>query len=112
MELEHFLQDVVSDLRNEADARRLAGRLLSQWNAGIVPAPREVNELRRRLKKVETCGRLRPDGSCAWLRRNAKSEGLRPPKPGQKVLCRRRATGKAANTFVECPGYRKESEES
>lgn len=112
MELEHFLQDVVVDLRHDADARRLARRLLKQWNEGIIPAPKEVHELRKRLKRIESCGRLQPDGSCAWLRRHAKAEGLRPPRPGQRVLCRRQATGKAANTFVECGGYRKERDDS
>lgn len=112
MELEHYLQDVASDLRNDADARRLAARLLKQWHLGIIPAPKDVRYLRKQLQRVDTCGRLESDGSCAWLRRNARAEGLRPPQPGQRVLCKRRAKGKAANTFVECDGYRKEREES
>lgn len=106
MEIIDFIHDVATDIRSGQEAQRLARRILNQWNSGLIPSPKEVKILRKLLERTAICGRIEADGSCVWLRRNAKSERLRPPLPGQRVYCRRRASGKAVETFLECNGYR------
>lgn len=105
MDIDAFLADVATDLRQPAEGRRLASHLLKQWHAGVVPAPNRVRELRKLLARAEVCGRLEADGSCIWLRRNAREEGLRPPAPNEKTYCKRTEIGKKSETFADCRGY-------
>jgi hypothetical protein len=109
-ELTGFLMDAMSDLRNDVETRRLAERLLGQWRASITPAPSRLRELRRRLQRPVSCARLRQDGSCAWLRKHARAEGLRPPGPGERAFCHRSDSGKLAHSFEECAGFSKQKE--
>jgi len=106
-DLEEYLQDVMTDLRQPYDARRLAEALYAQCQANLLPSPRRVKMLRRMLQVPRACGRLQPDGSCPWLRRNARSEGLRAPGPGEKIYCHRRASGPTQASFEGCGGYRR-----
>lgn len=110
MELAEHLRDIISDLRYELPVRKEAAKILEQWNAGIVPSPGQLKKLRKMLPQRTTCGRLMRDRSCAWLRKNAKAQGLRQPRPGQKVVCNRVGSGAVADSFEECPGYRKKME--
>lgn len=110
MMLEDFLREVAGDLTYEAGVRREAARILDQWNANIVPSPTQIARLRKMLPQKALCSRLNPDRSCAWLRKHAKEQGLRQPEPGQKVICTRVASGKLADTFQQCPGFRKSKE--
>ena len=105
MDTVDFLTDVATDLRHPMMARRLATDLLKQWNAGVIPAPNRLRALRKLIAVSETCKRLEADGSCVWLRRNARDEGLRPPEPNEKVYCKRREVGRKAETFSDCRGY-------
>jgi hypothetical protein len=110
MEFAENLRDIISDLRYELPVRKEAARLLEQWNAGIVPSPGQLKKLRKLMPQRSTCGRLHRDRTCTWLRKNAKAQGLRPPGPGQKVVCNRLGSGAVVDTFEECPGYRKKME--
>lgn len=110
MTLDDYLRDIAGDLTYELAVRREAARLLDQWNANIVPAPSQLRRLRSMIPMRATCSRLNSDRSCAWLRKNAKEQGLRPPGPGQKVLCNRTGSGLVADTFEQCPGFRRKKE--
>lgn len=107
MQWDDYLQDVCNDARYDIEARRLAIKLLKDSAAGLVPSMRLMTELRRLTETDKPCARLQPDGSCPWLRLNARAEGLRPPGPGERVLCHRRAIGPIESSQKECPGYRK-----
>lgn len=105
MDTVDFLLDIASDLRHSLPARRMASEMVKQWRVGVVPAPNRVRELRKLIAAADPCGRLEPDGSCVWLRRHAKEEGLRPPEANEKAYCKRREIGKKAETFLDCAGY-------
>ena len=106
-ELEHFLKDAVTDLRNPKEARALAQELLGQWRANIVPSIGKMRLLRKMVDIEQVCGRLCEDGSCPWLRKHARMEGLRRPLPGEKAYCHRCAKGPIKHTFRECKGFLK-----
>jgi hypothetical protein len=110
MEWDDYLKDVCNDARYDLEARKLAAKLLKDSAAGLVPSMRLMAELRRLAEADMPCGQLQPDGSCPWLRRNARNEGLRAPGPGERVQCNRRAIGPLAATFKECSGYRMSGE--
>lgn len=107
-----WVKDVATDLRYDADARRMAAKLLEKWRAGIIPAPREVAALRKLLPRRSVCARLQRDGACAWLRKNFASQGLRAPRPGEKVVCRRQEKGPVALQFTSCEGFRPAKEDN
>jgi len=107
VELQDFLRDVVEDVREEPEARKLAMALMQGWAVGLIPDPKRLATLRRMLRKPGVCARLQPSGQCGWLRKNARLVGLLDPMPGQVILCNRRAAGHAVATFEACPGYRK-----
>lgn len=109
MDTVDFLTDVATDLRHPLAARHLATILLKQWKAGVVPAPNRVREVRKLIARAEPCGRLEADGSCVWLRKHARDEGLRPPEPNERVYCKRREFGKKSETFRDCRGYIKQN---
>jgi hypothetical protein len=107
MDLLDFLRDVAEDVREDTEARKLALELATSWGAGLIPDPRRVEVLRRMIRKPSTCTRLKSDGQCDWLRKNARQVGLLPPLPGQVILCNRRGSGSGKSSFADCPGYRK-----
>ena len=106
-ELAIFLQETMVDLRVGLEARRLAERLNATWQAGLVPSRGQVKLLRKMLMKPMGCARLQRDGTCTWLRRHAREEGLLAPKPGERLLCHRRPSGPVNATYEGCVGYRK-----
>ena len=108
MMLEDYLREIAGDLTYELHVRRVAAHLLDQWNANIVPSPAQIARLRKMIPQKAACSRLNSDRSCAWLRKHAKEQGLRPPGPGEKVLCCRVGSGNLAETFEQCPGFRRE----
>jgi len=110
MQWDDYLKDVCNDARVDLEARKLAVKLLKDSAAGLVPSARLMSELRRMAQGDGICGQLQSDGSCPWLRRNARNEGLRAPGPGERVQCHRRAVGPLEATFKECAGYRKVSD--
>lgn len=109
MELGAYLKRVSLDLRQDAEVRRLARQLSEGWEAGIVPSPRRVKQLREMVDAYEVCGRLEEDGSCSWLRKNARDQKLRLA-PGQKAYCKRSGRGKLAHSYQNCDGFRKKRE--
>lgn len=106
-ELGSFLRDVMADMRVSIEARRLAERLNTAWLAGLVPSRTQIKILRTMLTKPPGCARLQRDGACAWLRRNARQEGLLPPLPGERMFCHRRPSGPISASYEACTGYRK-----
>ena len=111
MELVEWIRDVATDLRYDLDVRKLASKLAEKWRAGIIPSPKEVAALRKMLPKRATCSRLERDGSCRWLRKNASSQGLRPPKAGERAVCRRQEKGPVATLYESCEGFRQAKED-
>ena len=105
-ELGPYLRDIASDARHDVEVRAEAMRLWEMWSGGIMPAPKRIRALRKMTEKYWTCGRLNGDGSCAWLRKNALDEGLPPPKPGQRVYCKRVNEGAEPTLYVSCPGFK------
>jgi len=111
METKDWLKGIASDMRVETQARTLATKLLRTLNSNIVPSLGELRRLRKMLEKVEPCARIREDGSCAWLRKHARLEGVSPAGPGQRMLCHRRGKENRASSFESCHGYKKGGEE-
>lgn len=107
MELGDYLRDIVDDMRQSSDAKRLAMYLLEQHHAGLIVSPRRIKQLRRMLEQPHLCARLRADGTCPWLRTHTRAEGLRAPNPGEKIYCHRRASGSTRESFEGCTGYRR-----
>lgn len=105
MELEEFLRDLINDLRHPPEIRQAAGRAFEQLRAGVLPNMQAVDQLRKRIDEVYTCARLRPDGSCIWLRKNAQRQGLRRPRPGEKAYCHRKADGNLLDSLSGCDGF-------
>jgi len=105
------LSQLVPDSRIDIRIRREAAHLLQQLRAGIIPSPKRMRDLRARLEQPVYCRRMATDGSCAWLRRNARSQGVRPPEPGYKVYCQRKPSGVEGQRYTDCPGYRRIKDE-
>lgn len=97
-----WLRDVANSFQEDPDVKAMAARLYNQWESGIIPSPKAVNEIRKLKKSRRLCARLNEDGSCDWLRKNAAIEQLVPPKPGERIYCHRRRLG----TFEGCTGFR------
>jgi hypothetical protein len=100
-----YLEGIVNDMRQTRDARRMAATMLKQWNAGLVPMPQRLAELRKLLDRSNICGRLRDDGTCPWLRKFAHLEGLPLPDPGGKMYCHRKLDGTDVERYDACTGY-------
>jgi hypothetical protein len=81
-------------------------RLVEQMREGIVPSPVVIRKIQKALIEPAICARLLEDRSCSWLRKNAASQGLRMPRAGEKVFCKRQLRGTAGSLFDECDGYR------
>lgn len=110
MDYEEYLLGIVEDLRETPATRLFAKRLLHQWQEGFIPSRKEMKRLRT-LKgdSVMLCARLQPDGSCIWLRKNAREQGLLEPGSGEKVICKRTGVGVAEVLWKNCPGFKRQA---
>jgi hypothetical protein len=101
-ELYEWLKGLATSRRQSRDVQALARKLYDAMHAGFVPNYDDVRTLRKIVRRRVICARLNDDGSCTWLRKNAALEKLMPPRPGEKIMCRRRETA----MFEGCEGYK------
>jgi len=107
MEWYAYLQELVSTPGVSKESLVEANRLMHQLESNIVPSVAALRRLRKAQEAAKTCGRLRSDGACAWLRKHSREAGLPPPMPGKAVLCHRRGSGPSDSLYSGCIGYTK-----
>lgn len=85
--------------------KALAKKVKGNWDQGVAPSAKQINELAVMLEDFNTpCTRLQDDGRCnGWLAKYAQECQIptRPP-----FFCPFAARAEIPSTFTQCPGYR------
>jgi hypothetical protein len=102
VQLIDFLTGIADSEREANETRKLAKKILDQWNAGIVPSMRALHRLKDMREHDKLCARMNEDGSCDWLRLYSHLENLRTPLAGERAFCHRREKG----SYEDCHGFK------
>jgi len=92
----------------EGPGLRTIDKAIALWNQGVIPSPKLLKEIQDLTPPRRICKRLEDDGSCVWLRRWGKQNGLDVPPPGERAMCPFVRTSRTQTvTYENCSGYRR-----
>jgi len=105
---EEILEDILVDKKISPELKERTKRLLEEWRHKVMPSPKVFATLVKDYKNYQpiVCARLLPDKSCSWLRSHATEMGLRKPRAGERVYCRRTERGADITLYKTCPGFK------